>query len=276
MLKSFARWAGGVSVISVLAFAPLDSRADAPLENATWIEAIQVTSSAGSTSTLGVNDAAPEPITDSLTGDDYSLNGAVAFPVAGAPNTAVTLSARHGSGLTQIGALSGCRIDFQFRVVESATPPVPVTLVPVHIHAEGTADASGDPTIRAAAFSQFTLIGAGALLIFWGVDADNVSGGPPPSDSFANDDQLDLARGVVIAGELFVDASIGTESPAEDAAVQAGATADPVIEIADVTIPGTAASFRDYFTVEFSPGYFALGPTPVERTTWGAIKARFR
>jgi hypothetical protein len=85
-----------------------------------------------------------------------------------------------------------------------------------------------------------------------------------------------LAPDEVVSGEIFVDASIGAESPTEGTASTAEATFDPVIEIADMTIPGTTASYRDYFTVEFSPGYFALGQVPVERTTWGQIKRLYR
>ena len=154
-------------------------------------------------------------------------------------------------------------------------PPVPVTTVPVHIHAQGTTNATGDSTLRAASFSRFTLIST-ALLVSWDVTADNVGGGSPLSDSFDNDDQLELAPDEVVSGEIFVDAGISAESPPGEAASSAEATFDPVIEVADMTIPGTTASFRDYFTVEFSPGYFALGQIPIERTTWGKIKRLFR
>jgi hypothetical protein len=251
------------------------SRTSPPLENAAWIESVVLTSSDSSLTRDGVDDAVPEPLTASLVGTGYSLDGQVVFPQEGAPNVDVTLGAQHQGGLTLTGSLVGCRIDFQFRVLESATPPVPVTTVPVHIHAQGTADATGDSTLRAASFSRFTLISI-ALLESWDVSADNVGGGAPPSDSFDNDDQLELAPDEVVSGEIFVDASIGAESPTEGTASTAEATFDPVIEIADMTIPGTTASYRDYFTVEFSPGYFALGQVPVERTTWGQIKRLYR
>jgi hypothetical protein len=188
---------------------------------------------------------------------------------------AISLGAQEDSGPALIGSLVGCRIDFQFQVLESAMPPVPVTAVPVHIHAQGTADATGDSTLRAASFSRFTLIST-ALLISWDVSADNVGGGAPPSDSFDNDDQLELAPDEVISGEIFVDAGIGAESPPLVAGSSAEATFDPVIEVADMTIPGTSAKYRDFFTVEFSPGYFALGQSPVEQTTWGKIKRLYR
>jgi hypothetical protein len=267
-----ARLAGGASLISVFAFSPPDSRTQTVLADATWIESVIMTSSDGSASQQGVDDAVPEPLTESVTGEGYSLAGGVSFPLTGPPNTNVIVSVDHENGLTLIGAGVGCRINFQFQVVETAGPPVPVTLVPVHIHAQGTAEASGDTTLRAASYSQFTLIGESALLEFWGVSADNVAGGAPPSDSFANDAQLDLVLGEVVSGEMIADASIGSESPGSGTHAQAVATADPVIEVADQIIPGTSSSYRDYFDIEFSPGYYALGQSPVRDTTWGKIK----
>jgi len=50
---------------------------------------------------------------------------------------------------------------------------------------------------------------------------------------------------------------------------------DPVIEVADEVIPGTAVNYRDYFGVEFAPGYDALGSVPTRNATWGMIKKRY-
>jgi hypothetical protein len=275
MHRNLIRLVGGGLVLSAPVFTSAASRTSSSLENASWLESVALTSSDSSLSRDGVDDAVPEPLTASVTGVGYSQDGQVVFPQRGAPNVAVTLGAQHESGLALIGSLVGCRINFQFRVLESAIPPVPVTAVPVHIHAQGTADAAGDSTLRAASFSRFTLIST-ALLVSWDVSADNVGGGAPPSDAFDNDDQLELAPDEVVSGEIFVDASVGAESPPAGTASSAQATFDPAIEVADMTIPGTSAAFRDYFTVEFSPGYFALGQTPVEQTTWGKIKRLYR
>jgi hypothetical protein len=272
MHASLARGAGGVFVLSALTFTPADSRTQSTLETASWIESIILTTSDADTSGTGLDDAAPEPLDVSILRGSYSLEGTVTFPQSGPPNAAVTLSAQHQSGLVLLGALAGARIDFQFRVVENAQPPVPVTTVPVHVHAQGFAEASGDTTIRTASFSMFDLISNAGVLVHSAVSADNVGGGAPPSDSFDYDGQLDLLPGDVVSGEMLADASVGAESPPEGTSIQAGATADPVIEIADAIIPGTSAGYRDYFTVEFSPGYYALGQSPVERTTWGKIK----
>ena len=271
MQSNLIRLVGAGLVLSAPVLALPGSRTTS-LESTSWLESIVLTSSDSSLSRDGVDDAVPEPLTASLVGVGYSLDGQVVFPQQGAPNVAVTLGAQHESGgPALIGSLVGCRIDFQFRVLESATPPVPVTTIPVHLHAKGTAEANGDSTLRAASFSRFTLISI-ALLESWDVSADNVGGGSPSSDSFDNEDQLELAPDEVVSGEIFVDASIGAESPLGETVSSTDATLDPVIEVADMTIPGTSARFRDFFTIEFSPGYFALGQVPVERTTWGKIK----
>jgi hypothetical protein len=68
-------------------------------------------------------------------------------------------------------------------------------------------------------------------------------------------------------------ASMGTVSTGGAATGTATGMIDPVIEIADQTIPGTSSSYRDYYTLEFSEGYDAQ--TPVERTTFGRIKRMF-
>ena len=276
MHGNLIRLVGAGLVLSTPLLTSAASRTSSSLENTAWLESVILTSSDSSLSSDGVDDAVPEPLTASLVGAGYSLNGQVVFPSGGAPNVAITLGAQHESGgPALIGSLVGCRINFQFQVLESALPPVPVTTVPVHIHAQGTAEASGDSTLRAASFSRFTLIST-ALLISWDVSADNVGGGAPLSDSFNNDDQLELAPDEVVSGEIFLDGGIGAETLPEVAASSAEATFDPVIEVADITIPGTSANFRDFFTIEFSPGYFALGQVPVERTTWGNIKRLYR
>lgn len=41
-------------------------------------------------------------------------------------------------------------------------------------------------------------------------------------------------------------------------------------------IPGTTDNFRDFYEVEFSPGYWALGfPTATTPTSWGRIKSLY-
>jgi hypothetical protein len=47
------------------------------------------------------------------------------------------------------------------------------------------------------------------------------------------------------------------------------------IGIVDEVVPAMNGSYRDFFSLEFGPGYFALGnPTPVAPATWGGIKGR--
>jgi len=143
------------------------------------------------------------------------------------------------------------------------------------VQAQGSAEADGNAALRAASFSQFTLSSSSGPILFWAVEADNVEGGPPGSDSFANEDQFDLTPGQVASGEMIVDASLGTETLDGPAAASATANLDPVIEIADAIIPGTSANYRDHYVLELSPGYFALGQVPAQDATWGEIKRRY-
>ena len=48
-----------------------------------------------------------------------------------------------------------------------------------------------------------------------------------------------------------------------------------MIAVANEVIPGTAVNYRDYFKVEFAPGYDALGSTPTQSATWGMLKKKF-
>ena len=80
----------------------------------------------------------------------------------------------------------------------------------------------------------------------------------------------------VLNASLIAQASI-TAFGVDAGGASASAFVDPIIEVADETIPGTSDSYRDHFDIEFGNGYYALGdPTPVEPATWGRIKSLYR
>jgi len=58
--------------------------------------------------------------------------------------------------------------------------------------------------------------------------------------------------------------------------VKATATLLATITMSPGLIPGTDFKYSDYYRIEYSPGYWALGePTPVAPTTWGRIKSLY-
>jgi len=58
--------------------------------------------------------------------------------------------------------------------------------------------------------------------------------------------------------------------------LNATAEAHPAIAVSGGIIPGTESRYSDFYTIEFSPGYWALGnPTPVQPSTWGKMKSHY-
>jgi hypothetical protein len=59
--------------------------------------------------------------------------------------------------------------------------------------------------------------------------------------------------------------------------LRATASVYPTVTVRYDVIPGTDDSrYSDYFHIEYSPGYWALGnPTPVQTSTWGKIKSQY-
>ena len=57
---------------------------------------------------------------------------------------------------------------------------------------------------------------------------------------------------------------------------EATATITPNFAITTDLIPGTNSKYSNYFEIEYSPGYWALGnPTPVQTSTWGKMKSHY-
>jgi hypothetical protein len=56
----------------------------------------------------------------------------------------------------------------------------------------------------------------------------------------------------------------------------ATASIETAIEVADQLIPGTSTNYRDFYELEFSPGYYALRPEAVQSSTWSEVKSLYR
>ena len=85
--------------------------------------------------------------------------------------------------ITEIGPsvqpAAAVAIDFQFRIVETASPPAGVTGVPVRVAATGSASARGATSPVANSVFRFHVIGAGVLIIDR-VDVDDNSSTEKP------------------------------------------------------------------------------------------------
>ena len=239
----------------------------AQLSDAAWNETLTLTTNLGTDYYPGVDPAVPEPQVGSLSGTNYGADGSVTFG-SGPPNVTSSANATYTSGITYLGVTSYCRIDFQFAVRQTSAPPVAVTTVPVNVTVQGTVGVAGG--IFASAFSTVNLATFQGPIASWAAGVDNSAG--TATDGFNETVQIDLAPDLVVDGDMTADAGIAGEVLVTGTFATASSWVDPVIAVADETIPGSSDSYRDHYEIEFSPGYYALDQSPVERTTWGKIK----
>jgi len=250
----------------------------AQLEGVTWSESIQLDAAPGPDDyKTGTDDDAPEAISGLVSGTGYSIAAGFTFTSPAAPNITATISSSYQGG--DLIALDGNAIgyvNFQFVVRQTSPPPVLVTTIPVDVEVQGRAEANGDGSLSAGA-------SAGALfwtllqgqIDSWQVSVNNSEG--PTSDSFNESLQFLLEVDEVVNGGLTVSASSYPDVLENGTSASATGWADPVIDLADETIPGSSAKYSDHYEIEFAPGYWALGaPTPVQPATWGSIKGLYR
>lgn len=240
----------------------------AQLADVSWQETLTLSTNLETDPHLGLDNAVPEPLTGSLSGSNYGAAGSVSF-AAGPPNVTCNTNANYTSGVTYLSVSTYCRIDFTFAVRQTSAPPVAVSTVPVVITVAGSCDVTG--AIFASAFSEVNLANSiQGPLAAWSAGVDNSAGND--SDAFSDTNTFNFAPDLVIEGDMTASAGIAGEVLTSGTAATANAYLDPVIEVADQTIPGSSDSYRDHYQIEFAPGYWALGQAPAERTTWGRIK----
>jgi hypothetical protein len=203
------------------------------------------------------------------------MQESVTFPSLGLPNVMASIDFTHESGLGYSFVAGTGDVTFYFSVRQVAAPPTAVSTVPVSVGAQGTAQASGNLPAMASCSIQLSNLSISIdPILKWEILVDNKADAQnPTSDSFNNTQQLDLPSDDLILGNVRADAGTDPMVPDTNTSASASAFVDPpVIEIADLLIPGTSANYRSYFEIEFSPGYFALNGTSTRETTWGRIK----
>jgi len=193
------RWGGGVSVLALIV---ATSPSWAQLSSVGWNEALSLSTNLGQESHVGSDSALPEPQNGTLSGRGYSLSGSISFVSPGSPNTTVSIDANYQSGLFYMGGTSYSRIDFEFRVVQTAVPPVAVGTVPVVVQAQDTATTTGDISLFPSSSASFNLSTPAGPLLAWQASSGHLLAGPQTSDSFNNSQQVDLAPGVVVSGDM--------------------------------------------------------------------------
>jgi len=236
-----------------------------------WNEALSLTADLQMGGAGGADSEVPESLSDELSGAQYSVNGSVTFGTSGPPQVTCTVTGSYTSGLqTYLAGSAYARIDFQFRVHQTATPPVPVSTVPITVHTEATGEASG--TMNSFGYASFELLSFTGPIVDYSISVGSYS--PPASDSFNETYAMDAVPDQIYEGAMTANAGLGVEELQSSLAGTATTFIDPVIEIGDEVIVGTTSNYRDYFTIEFGSGYM-LGSVPVQPATWGEIKSRY-
>jgi len=244
--------------------------AGAQLVDVSWIESAFVNADAATDGQAGSDNLMPEDQNAALSASGYSISGSVSFMSPGAPNATSTITGSYTSGLSFLGGTSYCRIDLELAVRQTSTHTGTPGMIPVRVVANGTADADGDAALFAVANATFDLATQSGPLIGEQAIVDNSEG--TASDAFNVNTVVHIPVDVVAFGALTASANIAGEGLQGGTSSSATAFVDPIIEVDDQTIPGSSASYRDHYEIEFAAGWWALGPAPTKETTWGKIK----
>ena len=265
-----------LSIFLTAAMLVLAGGAQAQLAPTFWSENISLDVQAGidnqNTSFMGADMEAPESHTEQLTGNDFEVTGSVLFGTTAVPEGTAQVTWDISPVGASLNLSSILNIDFQARVIETATPPVSVSEVPVRIVSNGSVAVEQFFGPRATSSFQFRVLTT-TVLVTGNLDLYGDPESTTTTDSFSIDQVEMVPPNLVALVSMTATASMGTVGTGGAATGAATAMIDPIIEVADQTIPGTSDSYRDYYTIEFSPGYDAQ--TPVKKTTFGQIKRRY-
>ena len=271
-LASRVRWLPAVALAAGVGLYPAHAFG---LNPAGWSEEISLIYENDFENTSGGHPLSPDILAESLSGSGWSVTAGVTFGPPGPPQATVTAGAQTTASAA-LTASASIGIAFEFQIIAIAVPPVAVSTVPITLYTQGTVSTSGASGLRPRANASITVYGNSTTLVSESIYA---TGDPtddlPASDAFSINTGAAYPPGIVL--DAFMQATAHV-SPEVSGTGTAGAIAyiDPEISVADEIIPGTTESYRDYYEIEFSQGYWALGnPTPVEPTTWGRIKSLY-
>jgi hypothetical protein len=249
------------------------------LNQTQWYESLALNGDEQTAQGLGADDSSPEPQSNAISGSTWSLDGDITFGPPGPPHVTTQVNGSHTSGAAFfLGATAYVMISFEFQLTQIASAPVTITSVPLTVHSQGSATTTGDEEFFAIAFAFLDLGWEGGPLVSMEARATNTPTDEwPDSDSFNESQRFTVPPTAEVFGSMASNANIAAEVPQSGIAASAEAFIDPIIEVADETIPGTSMSYRDVFEVEMSDGFFALGdPTSVRRAGWGTVKSLYR
>jgi hypothetical protein len=239
------------------------------LHDVEWKEAVTLGSQLGTVTYEGADAVRPEPQDAVVGANGYVLSGSVTFD-PGPPNTRTSIEGDNTGTFFDMVGQAVSTIVFEFVVRETSPPPAAVSRVPVTAVLRGGATAGGDAALFASGFASADLSTPRGSVGYWSTEVDNAGG--PASREFNETVRHELSPHVIVTGTLTARSRMATDIRERRTTASASAWVDPVIAIADETIPGTAVNYRDHFQIETAPGYWALDTVPARTTTWGKIK----
>ncbi len=263
-----------LALITLVICFPAVTRAQ--LNSAFWDEETGYVAGEETGFDIGIDPAVPEAMANSWSGSGWAVEANVSFRSPGPPQATVHIIGSHTSGaLDFFTGIAEVQISFQFRVVQTQPPPVSVSLIPYTVEAEGSADATPSGLSSFAGVTFELLSAAHGAFITAEAIAEGLDG--PASDSFTLNrlEQAELEE--VFTVNLSAIAQFDAAAPGALSSGEAVADIDPIIQVANLQVPGTSSSFREFFEIEFGEGYWALGdPSPVGHMTWGQVKALYQ
>jgi len=273
--------AGWLAAVLSLSFGSAEAQL---LGQTTWYEKISLLVDSTVQLTTGMDLAAPDAIDDSLTTSGWGASGYLSFGPPGPPDLTAHAYAQRSDGGPVDAAIAESKgyVVFQFVVRRTLAPPVSVSLIPVTIEAHGNTFIRGDVVCdslgclvagQPVASAQITITRSNTTLVDRTITSDSST---PNDRSLILAEDHDTPVDVVVNGRIEVHSTVQMQQLDLNEWGGATATITPDFYVSSEFIPGTYSKYSDYYHLEYSPGYWALGnPTPVQTTTWGKIKSLY-
>jgi hypothetical protein len=219
----------------------------------------------------GIDLSLPEAFNKELSEPGHEVGVEISFRTPGPPQATIRATGNSiTAGVDGMGAASSVNISFQYQVIQIGPPPGNPVLIPIQFIADGRVTATSN-NMWTMGHVTFEVIDPDQHHLIWQeIFVHNEMAHPDTSFN------VNTVLWGPVGGIFTCNMGAQVECFMNQDPLCSGegfAEVDPIIQVDDQIIPGTSANFRDFFQIEFSEGYWALGnPNPTERTTWGQLK----
>ena len=243
------------------------SVATAQLSPAQWAESMTLSAGFSQRVWYGSDPSSPEAHSEEF----GTLKGILEYGSAGRPEIIAKESAS-GTSSGYSGTTHGA-LTTEFRVVETSAPPMSLTYVPITVTAEGYVESAGSGCV------DFYVCNQARAIVHFGVWTSGATYEDSTESWVGARENINLTKVVpALVNRVFTMNITANAYVSKVFGSTVSATADIscAVAVSSDLIPGTESRYSDFFQIEYSPGYWALGnPTPVAPTTWGKIKSLY-